>query len=65
MKRSNIAIWHSPKPLSYIYFSITGTRNNNYWSFLDVIENGNTPSTFACSKSTIETLGQGVKYAQN
>ena len=48
-----------------VYISIKGSRNNNYWSFLDVIENGNTPSTFTCSKSVIETVGQGVKYVQN
>ena len=48
-----------------VYFSIKGSRNNNYWSFLDVIENGTTASAFACSESAIETPGQGVKNVQN
>ena len=45
-----------------MYFPVKGSRNNNYWSFFDVIENGTSPSAFTCSKSTIETPGQGVKY---
>ena len=62
LKSSIIAIWQLLKPLCCMYFSIKVTQSNNYRSILDVIENRTTVTVFTCSKSTIETLGTGVKY---
>ena len=67
LKISIIAISQGPKSTSYIYIyiyiyiSVKGGRNNILWFILDVIENRATPSTFTSSKSTIETIEQGVK----
>ena len=61
LKISIIAISQGSKSTFLFIFLVKGAQSNNVWSILNVIENRAAPSVFTCSKSTIETIEQGVK----
>ena len=54
-------IQNSDIPLFDMYCPIKGTRNNNYWSILDVAEKIVTSPAFTYTNSATETLGLGVR----